>query len=102
MVLLFVPSTHKNVPVINYYRRDVDRLNNQKLAELPGTAKVFIAIDSGEDVYVRMLQSHCPARQRLELKLGSQVILVKSTAALEGLVNGARGMITNFVKYVYY
>jgi len=45
-----------------------------------------------------MIQSHCPAKQKLELKVGAQVILVKTTAALEGLVNGARGIITSFVK----
>jgi ATP-dependent DNA helicase PIF1 len=58
----------------------------------------FTASDSGDEVFLRMLQSHCPARQRLELRAGAQVILVKTTAATEGLVNGARGIITGFAK----
>ena len=32
-----------------------------------------MASDSGDEAYLRMLQSHCPARQRLELKVGAQV-----------------------------
>jgi hypothetical protein len=32
------------------------------------------------------------------VRVVEQVILVKTTAALEGLVNGARGIITSFAK----
>ena len=32
-----------------------------------------MASDSGDEAFLRMLQSHCPARQRLELKVGAQV-----------------------------
>jgi hypothetical protein len=34
---------------------------------------VFLASDSGDEAYLRMIQSHCPAKQRLELKVGAQV-----------------------------
>ena len=57
----------------SHYRRDVDRLNHQKLHELPGAVREYIASDSGDEAYLRMIQSHCPAKQQLKLKLGAQV-----------------------------
>lgn len=51
----------------------MDQLNTIKLKELPGAAVVFEASDSGDEAYLRMIRSHCPARQRLELKVGAQV-----------------------------
>ena len=57
----------------SFYRRDVDRLNHQKLQELPGAVREYIASDSGDEAYLRMIQSHCPAKQQLKLKLGAQV-----------------------------
>lgn len=78
------------------HTKEVDTLNQTKLRELPGITQTFIAIDAGEDVYIRMLQSHCRAKACLELKVGAQVMLVKTTAALNGLVNGSRGTVIGF------
>ena len=78
------------------HTKEVDTLNQSKLRELPGITQTFIAIDAGEDVYIRMLQSHCRAKACLELKVGAQVMLVKTTAALNGLVNGSRGTVIGF------
>lgn len=78
------------------HTKEVDSLNQTKLRELSGPTQTFIAIDTGEEIYMRMLQSHCRAKACLELKVGAQVMLVKSTAALHGLVNGSRGTVIGF------
>lgn len=56
----------------------------------------FIAQDSGEEVYKNALQRHCPVREKIELKVGAQVMLSKTTEAFHGLVNGARGVVVRF------
>lgn len=80
------------------HRHDVDTLNAQELSKLPSEEKKFRAVDSGEPAYMAMLQSGCPAKQIIHLKVGSQVILVKTISAQDGLVNGARGIVVKLTK----
>lgn len=78
------------------HRKDVDELNKTELDRLPGQTVNFEAIDSGEASYLAVLQSHCPAKKVLGLKIGAQVILLKTINSAEGLVNGSRGVVTRF------
>jgi ATP-dependent DNA helicase PIF1 len=78
------------------HRKDVDELNKTELDHLSGQTMNFEAIDSGEASYLAVLQSHCPAKKTLCLKVGAQVILLKTINSAEGLVNGSRGVITRF------
>jgi ATP-dependent DNA helicase PIF1 len=78
------------------HRKDVDELNQRELNNLPGRVVTYEAIDSGEASYLTVLQSHCPAKKSLCLKVGAQVILLKTISNTEGLVNGSRGVITRF------
>jgi hypothetical protein len=55
-------------------------------------------VDEGDRVFLQMLQNHCPARQVVKLKVGCQVLLVKSIDPAAGLVNGARGVVTAFTR----
>ena len=88
----------------NLRRRDVDNLNQEKLKDLPGESMVFQAKDNGtEKQYLNALQKNCPAKEKLTLKIGAQVILVKTIVASScyggnsnGLVNGARGIVVRF------
>jgi len=80
------------------HRRDVDNLNNLELKKLTGEMRTYRAIDDGEKTYVQMLQNHCPARPQITLKLGAQVVLLKSIAPQDGLVNGSRGVVVAFTK----
>jgi len=74
------------------HKKDVDTLNCRELAALGGVAHEYRSSDSGGLGYL----ANCPAREALSLKIGAQVILVKTIDASIGLVNGARGVVVKF------
>jgi ATP-dependent DNA helicase PIF1 len=83
------------------HRNDVDQLNCKELDSLHGTVQEYKSIDSGEPSFIKMLQANCPAKQILKLKIGAQVVLVKTTDIQQGLVNGARGVIVAYTNDNY-
>lgn len=77
------------------HREDVDQLNQRELASLPGKEKRFWGEDSDSSME-QSLSGLCPVPKELVLKVGAQVMLAKNISVQEGLVNGARGVITGF------
>ena len=55
------------------HKHDVDTLNTSELLKLPGNVNTYNAQDQGEQTYIHMLQSHCPAKKSVQLKIGAQV-----------------------------
>lgn len=53
----------------------------------------FLAVDDGNE---RILDDHTPVVKTLVLKEGAQVMLLKNIKISDGLVNGARGVVTSF------
>lgn len=80
------------------HREDVDLINHRELAQLPDETISYQAINSGEETFIRILQSNCNAKDNLKLKIGAQVILLKTISLSEGLVNGARGVVIRFTR----
>lgn len=87
------------------HNADVNRVNGERLAKLPGTAVTFKASDTitcASDApasHQRRLWKMCndgPAPLSLDLKVGAQVMLVKNQEPWHGLVNGSRGVVTGF------
>ncbi|XP_049853032.1 ATP-dependent DNA helicase PIF1 [Schistocerca gregaria] len=77
------------------HMQDADLINRTKMAELPGETKRFAAVDS--DPYIsKQLDQQTPVASVIELKIGAQVMLMKNLNVSEGLVNGARGVVTKF------
>ncbi|CAM9444241.1 unnamed protein product, partial [Laminaria digitata] len=76
----------------------VDRLNVQELSKLGGQPEFYDAIDSGDKTYLRQLQNHCAASERIELKVGAKVLLLKNVDSSNQLVNGATGVVMEFVE----
>lgn len=79
-------------------RAEVDAANAIQLRRLPGEAKVFLAEDSGSitDIAQRdRLLNGTMATDRLELKKGAQVMLIKNRD--DGLVNGSLGVVMGFM-----
>ena len=78
-------------------KRQVDEMNAKQLNQLPGSPVVFTATDEGTHKgHVGQLDRACPARQRIELKPGAQVMLLKNLNVNAGLCNGTRGVIIRF------
>ncbi|XP_054764105.2 ATP-dependent DNA helicase PIF1-like [Lytechinus pictus] len=77
------------------HKEDVDQLNNVHLNKLKGDVRVFEAMDSDPSL-VKQMNNQCPVRQRIDLKIGAQVMLAKNLDVHRGLVNGARGVVTGF------
>ena len=80
--------------------KDVDSHNDMELRKLPagsdgaGVPKscVYKAEDEGNEPYRRQLIQGIKAPETLELRIGSQVMLLKNINTVKGLVNGARGV----------
>eukprot|EP00899_Mesostigma_viride_P026853 jgi/Mesvir1/7352/Mv25801-RA.1 len=90
---------------LHTHKLDVDGMNKRMIDELDGETKTYTA----EDDYAAgaapthpqgsILEACCPARAKLELKLGAQVMLVKTISVSDKLVNGARGVVTKFTPH---
>lgn len=87
------------------HNADVNRVNGERLAKLPGTCVSFKASDSvtpaspgarGDERRLWKMCNDGPAPLSLDLKVGAQVMLVKNLEPWAGLVNGSRGVVTGF------
>jgi len=79
------------VPTKLFNRRaDVESANAAELAKLPGPCVSTLAHDSS-----RINFSIYPP-EKLDLKIGAQVMLVKNLDVQRGLVNGSRGVVVGF------
>ena len=72
---------------------DVDKENTAALARLPGWMFTYEAMYSGDPKgpAATKLAKGCPAAERLQIKAGAQVVLLKNLE--DGLVNGSRGIV---------
>lgn len=94
------------------HKRNVESDNVKELDQLPGEARVFYAVDSGEETYMETLKRACAAPTELTLKIGAQVVtelplgsrfvvalqvmLLKNSDVESGLCNGARGTVVGY------
>ncbi|KAG5680985.1 hypothetical protein PVAND_010459 [Polypedilum vanderplanki] len=77
------------------HTQDADNINKSRLENLKTPEKVFESTDS--DLYLtKTLDSQLPVPHKLVLKEGCQVMLLKNINLSNGLVNGARGIVTKF------
>jgi hypothetical protein len=86
------------VPKLFSHNVDVDRVNDEILANLPGESKVFTMSSQGPDVLVSALKRGCLSPETLYLKVGAAVMFTKNNPK-EGFVNGTLGVIEEFDKH---
>lgn len=77
------------------HNADVDRLNSQKLASLPGKLHTFEMTQRGEFKYIEMLKRQCLSPEKLELKEGAVVMFTRNDFKA-GYVNGTIGKVIGF------
>ncbi|MFN3466845.1 MAG: helix-turn-helix domain-containing protein, partial [Candidatus Brocadiales bacterium] len=86
------------VPKLFSHNLDVERVNNEILANLPGESKVFTMSSQGPDVLVSALKKGCLSPETLYLKVGAAVMFTKNNPT-EGFVNGTLGTVEEFDKH---
>ncbi len=74
------------------HNADVDDINNQALAEIPGEVARFDMLSHGSEFLVGLLKKSCLAPETLRLKKGARVMFVKNNFE-EGYVNGTLGIV---------
>lgn len=78
------------------HTNDANVINESRLERLPSETKLFEAQDS-DLASAKQLDSQVLAPGKLELKIGAQIMLLKNINVADGLVNGARGIVKEFV-----
>lgn len=82
-------------PKLFSHNADVDRINAEELAKLPGTAKKFSMSSKGKDTLVDGLIRGCLSPEVLELKEGATVMFTKNSPQGR-FVNGTLGTVTGW------
>ena len=91
----------KNLTELHTTNIDVDKINEQKLAELEGEEFHFAQTTTGAKNYVETLQKSVLAPELLRLKKGSLVMAVKN-AQNRQYVNGSIGEVVDFERLTDY
>lgn len=74
---------------------DVDGMNDERLAALPGEAHAFLMESHGAKALVAQLERGCLSPEKLYLKQGAKVLFTKNNFE-EGFVNGTVGEVEDF------
>lgn len=90
------PRPELRAVIVHTHNADVDAINREWLAKLPGASKTYMATDSGIPSALAVIQKNCLAPAELELREGSQVMLLKNLDPLAGFANGSVGVVTGF------
>ncbi|MDP2593290.1 MAG: PIF1 family ATP-dependent DNA helicase, partial [bacterium] len=93
------PQTAPNgAPKLFSHNADVDRVNDEILAKLPGKSQIFTMSSQGPSALVAALKRGCLSPETLHLKVGTAVMFTKNNPK-DGFVNGTLGLIEGFAKH---
>ena len=87
-----LPENRTELYTIN---RDVDSVNNRKLADISGEEKVYLATFSGRENHIESLKKSVLAPEVLKLKVGATVMALKNDPEKK-YVNGSVGRVVGF------
>lgn len=85
----------EGIPQLFTHNADVDRINAEQLAKLPGGTKTFAMQASGSAALAESMKRGCLSPESLVLKEGAVVMATKNNPAA-GYANGTLGIITGF------
>ena len=84
-----------DLPKLFSHNIDVDRVNNEMLAKLPGEYQSYTMMSYGTRQLVEALQRGCLSPEILELKVGASVMFTKNSPK-GSYVNGTLGIVDGF------
>lgn len=84
-------------PKLFSHNIEVDRVNDEILAKLPGEPQVFTMSSQGPPALIAALKKGCLSPETLELKEGAAVMFTKNNPK-KGFVNGTLGTVEGFDK----
>ncbi|MCE9643395.1 MAG: AAA family ATPase [Candidatus Andersenbacteria bacterium] len=87
----------ENIPKLFSHNADVDKVNADILASIPGQAKDFHMYAKGAKNVVESLKKGCLSPEVLSLKVGATVMFTKNNPK-EHFVNGTLGVVKEFSK----
>lgn len=88
-------SIEEGVPQLFTHNADVDRINSQELAKLPGAPKTFAMSAAGSAALAESLKRGCLSPETLVLKEGAVVMATKNNP-VAGYANGTLGIVIGF------
>ncbi len=91
----FHPDEGEQETKLFTHNADVDRINQMYLEQIGGGSRYFEAVVKGNDALIEVLKKSVLALEKLELKVGAQVMFIKNNYEI-GYVNGTLGRITGF------
>lgn len=89
------PDDDKAPVILDPLNRNVDTVNAQRLADLPGEVTMRIATEWGKDWAKEAMDRDCRMPKKLYLKPGARVMLLQNIDPEGGLANGSLGTIEN-------
>lgn len=90
-----MPSDPDNLTELHTMNVDVDRINAERLAKLPGDTVIYTATHTGSANYVENLARSVLAPETLELKEGALVMAVRNDPN-KRYANGSIGQVVDF------
>lgn len=90
-------SAPDGVPKLFSHNIDVDRVNGEMLAKLPGDLNAFAMSSQGADALIAALKKGCLSPEMLHLKIGASVMFTKNNLK-ERFANGTLGVVLGFDK----
>lgn len=84
-----------DIPRLYTHNADVDRINEEKLRALPGSAKAYRMDGTGAPVIIDALKRGCLSPETLSLKQDAVVMFTKNNP-VAGYMNGTLGVVTGF------
>lgn len=82
----------KDAPRLFSHNRDVDRINDERLMQLPGRMHTFGMHGKGGEAFIAALKRGCLSPEQLLLKEGARVMFTKNDPAGK-FVNGTLGVV---------
>jgi ATP-dependent exoDNAse (exonuclease V) alpha subunit len=80
------------------HNAQVEVINQVELKKIVSNSQSFNAKFSGDSNKIDFLKKNCLAGEKLELKIGAQVMMLKNTYQKDGVINGSLGIIRDFSK----